>query len=101
MGFFSYVLLGGIAYGLGWGIRTNILDKQPSPKVEYSFTHPIIMKYMAGFFAVMLVVSFLIGRFALGHATPDIAFIVVNSLVATFVFSFGINPDKARYDVPN
>lgn len=101
MGFFSYLLLGGIAYGLGWGIRTNILEKQPTPSDAYSFTHPTIIKYMAGFFVIMLLVSFLIGRFVIGHVHADIAFIVVNSLVATFVFSFGINPDKTRYDLPN
>lgn len=101
MGFISYLLLGGAAYGLGWGIRTNILENKPGPKEEYSFTHPTILRYIAGYFVIMLLVSFLLGQFVLGHVTPDFAYILVNSLVATFVFSFGINPDKSRYDVPN
>ena len=101
MGFISYVILGAIAYAIGWAIHMHILDKKYDPKAPYSFTHPIILSYMAAFFVIMLVVSWLLGKLVLGHQSADIAFIVVNSLVATFVFSFGINPDKSRFDVPD
>jgi len=37
----------------------------------------------------------------LGHIHIDLAFIIVNSLVATFVFSFGLNPEKSSYHVPD
>lgn len=101
MGFISYVILGGIAFAIGWAIRIQVLDKKAAPDSRYSFTHPVIMRYMAAFFVAMLIVSWLLGKFLLGHESADIAFIFVNSLVATFVFSFGINPDKSRYDVPD
>lgn len=101
MNFFSYVVLGGFSYAAGWAVRTYILAKQPAPEQPYNLKHPVILGYMGGFFIIMLVVSWLLGRYALGHTTIDFPFIIVNSLVATFVYSFGLNPEKASYDVPN
>ncbi|MDN6276292.1 hypothetical protein [Psychrobacter sp.] len=101
MGFFSYVVLGGFSYAAGWAVRTYILDKKPEPEQPYNLKHPTILLYMVGFCLVMLVVSWLMGRYLLGHVTMDVPFIVVNSLVATFVYSFGLNPEKASYDVPD
>lgn len=101
MGFISYVLIGGIAYALGWGTRTYILDKKPAPEQPYHLRHPVIMQCLAIFFVAMLIVSWLLGKFVMGHPTADIPFILMNSLVATFVFSFGVNPDKVRYDLPD
>lgn len=99
MNFLSYVVLGGCSYAVGWIIRTKVLDKD-TPEQPYSLKHPAILGYMGGFFIIMLIVSWLIGRYALGHMSIDLAFIIVNSLVATFVFSFGLNPEKSRYDLP-
>lgn len=101
MNFFSYVVLGGFSYAAGWAIRTYVLDKKPEPKQTYNLKHPEILAYLGGFFIIMLIVSWLIGRYALGHAAIDLPFIIINSLVATFVYSFGLNPEKARYDVPD
>lgn len=101
MNFLGYVVLGGLAYVAGWLARTKILDNKPAPKMPYRLTHPVILSYLGGFFVIMLVVSFLIGRFILGHSTPDFMFIIINSLAATFVFSFGINPENANYNVPD
>lgn len=101
MNFFSYVVLGGFSYAAGWAIRTYVLDKKPQPEQSYNLKHPTILAYLGMFFIAMLIVSWLIGRYALGHATIDLPFIIVNSLVATFVCSFGLNPEKANYDVPD
>lgn len=100
MNFLSYVVLGGLSYAAGWAIRTHVLDKQPQEQ-PYNLKHPTILGYMGGFFIIMLVVSWLIGRYILGHITIDLPFIIINSVVATFVYSFGLNPEKARYDVPD
>lgn len=100
MNFLGYVVLGGFSYAAGWAIRTKVLDKEAAPEQPYSLKHPAILGYMGGFFIIMLIVSWLIGRYALGHIHIDLAFIIVNSLVATFVFSFGLNPEKSRYDLP-
>ena len=101
MNFFSYVVLGGFSYAAGWAIRTYVLNKKPEPEQPYNLKHPVILAYLGGFFIVMLIVSWLIGRYVLGHTAIDFPFIIINSLVATFVYSFGLNPEKARYDVPD
>ena len=101
MNFFSYVVLGGFSYAAGWAVRTYILNKQPKPEQPYNLKHPTILAYLGGFFIIMLIVSWLIGRYLLGHVAVDLPFIIVNSLVATFVYSFGLNPEKANYEVPD
>ncbi len=101
MNFLGYVILGGLSYAAGYAIRTHVLDKQPAPEQPYSLKHPAILGYLGGFFIIMLVVSWLMGRYLLGHIHLDLPFIIINSLVATFVYSFGLNPEKARYDVPD
>lgn len=98
MNFLSYVVLGGLSYAAGWATRLYALDK--NPEQPYSLKHPTILGYLGGFFIIMLVVSWLIGRYALGHIAIDLPFIIINSIVATFVYSFGLNPEKSRYDVP-
>ena len=100
MNFLSYVVLGGFSYAAGWAIRTKVLAKAAAPEQPYNLKHPTILGYMAGFFIIMLIVSWLIGSYALGHISIDLPFIIINSLVATFVFSFGLNPEKASYNVP-
>lgn len=92
MNFLSYVLLGGLSYVAGWLVRTKILDKAVDE--PYSLKHPTVLGYMGAFFIIMLIISWLIGRYALGHIAIDLAFIIINSLVATFVFSFGLNPER-------
>ena len=101
MGFLNYLLLGTLAFASGWAIRIYILDKKASPSQPYHLKHPLIIKYLAGFFVIMLGVSWTIGHFILNHQSMDWAFILVNSVVATFVFSFGLNPDTNTYDVPD
>ena len=101
MNFFSYVVLGGFSYAAGWAIRTRVLEKQSTPEKPYTLKHPTILAYLGVFFIIMLIVSWLIGRYALGHAAIDLPFIIINSLVATFVYSFGLNPEKANYEVPD
>ena len=101
MNFFSYVVLGGFSYAAGWAIRTYVLEKNPKQQQPYNLKHPTILAYLGGFFIIMLIVSWLIGRYALGHGSIDLPFIIVNSLVATFVYSFGLNPEKSSYNVPD
>lgn len=101
MSFLNYLLLGVIAYASGWALRIYVLDKRPKPATPYSLTHPTIMAMMAAFFVIMLGVSWAIGRFILAHQGIDIAYLLVNSAVATFVFSFGLSPDQARHDLPD
>lgn len=101
MSFINYLFLGVVAYGMGWALRIYVLDKKAQPSPPYSLTHPVIIRYLMAFFAVMLIVSFLIGHFILGHTQMDIAFILVNSAVATFVFSFGLSPDQTKHNLPD
>ncbi|MCC3344148.1 hypothetical protein [Psychrobacter sanguinis] len=101
MGFLNYLLMGTLAYAAGWAIRLYVLEKGPKPEQPYSLSHPKIRIYLAIFFVIMLIISALLGRFVLGHNSLDIAFVIVNSLVATFVFSFGLSPDHIRHDLPD
>jgi len=97
MNFLSYVVLGGLSYAAGWAVRVHVLDMQPEQ--PYNLKHPTILGYLGGFFIIMLIVSWLIGRYILGHIQLDLLFIIINSIVATFVFSFGLNPEKSRNDM--
>lgn len=101
MGFLNYLLMGTLAYAAGWAIRLYVLEKGPKPEQPYSLSHPKIRIYLAIFFVIMLIISALLGHFVLGHNGIDIAFVIVNSLVATFVFSFGLSPDHIRHDLPD
>ncbi|WP_296402808.1 hypothetical protein [Psychrobacter sp.] len=101
MGFLNYLLMGALAYGAGWAIRLYFLEKGPKPEQRYSLTHPKIKMYLAIFFVIMLLISALLSRLIMGHEAIDVAFIIVNSLVATFVFSFGLSPDHIRHDLPD
>lgn len=100
MNFLGYVILGGLSYAAGWAIRVHVLGKQPTPEPPYNLKHPAILGYLGGFFIIMLIISWIIGRYILGHIQLDLLFIIINSLVATFVFSFGLNPEKSNYEVP-
>lgn len=101
MSFLNYLLLGTLAFASGWAIRVYVLAKKPAPQQPYGLRHPVILRYLAIFFVIMLIVSWLIGKFLLGQDHLDVAFILVNSAVATFVFSFGLSPDLAGYDIPD
>ncbi len=100
MGFLSYVLLGGMAYAIGLTLRRYKLEPAEKPAAPYTLKHPLILRYLALFFVAMLLVSAVIVRFILGHDGVDILFMIVNSLVTTFVFSFGLCPDHKKLDVP-
>ena len=100
MNFLSYVLLGGLSYAAGWAIRLYVLEKQPAPEQPYNLKHPAIMGYLGGFFIIMLIISWMIGRYLLGHVQLDLPFIIINSAVATFVFSFGLKPEQAWFEKP-
>lgn len=95
MNFLSYVILGGLSYAAGWAIRTHVLNKQSESDTPYTLKHPAILGYLGGFFIIMLIISWMIGRYMLGHIQLDLMFIIINSIVATFVFSFGLKPEKS------
>lgn len=101
MGFVGYLIMGGIVYVVGFVINQKLLTPKRQAGVKYTLTHPTIIKLLMVCFVVMLVVSMLLGKFVMGHQGIDWAFIIVNSLVATFVFYFGINPDETQMNLPH
>ena len=101
MNMLGYLLLGAIVYTIGFMINLKILMPKRKAKEIDRATHPVIVRYLLACFVIMLGVSALIGRFILGHDGFDWAFIVVNSLVATVVFYFGINPDTSQMNLPD
>lgn len=101
MNFIGYLIMGGLVYITGFVINQKILTPKRQQGVDFTLTHPTIIQLLATCFVVMLVVSALLGKFVMGHQDFDWAFIVVNSLVATFIFYFGINPDQTQMNLPH
>lgn len=101
MGFLGYLLMGSIVYVTGFMVNLKLLRPKRQVGVIDSATHPIILSWVGACFVIMLGVSALLGRFVLGHDGFDWAFIVVNSLVATVVFYFGLNPDTSQMNLPD
>lgn len=101
MGLFGYLVLGAVMYLAGFLVNQKLLKKYRTNEVPLPIKHPVIIKCIVGCFVVMLAVSVLIGRYMLHHDSFDWAFIIVNSLVATTVFYFGLNPDTAKLNIPN
>lgn len=96
MNFAGYLLLGALLYGAGFAIYYKVLKPKALPRHS-----PLAFGLTAICFVVMLMVSYLLGRFVLGHASPDMAYIMVNSLVGTVVFYFGLCPDEKRLPPPD
>lgn len=100
MGFFGYLLLGGVVYVAGFLLHLKVLKPKYAGEA-LGLSSPVIIKCLLACFVLMLAVSALIGRFILHHEGFDWLFIGVNSLVATVVFYFGLNPDQSKLNLPN
>lgn len=100
MSFIGYLVLGSVLYVAGFVLNRQLLEPKRKQGVQFDWSHPLIMGLLAGCFAVMLVLSVLLGRFVLEHMDIDWLFVLINSLVATFVFYFGLNPEQTQMDVP-
>lgn len=99
MGFMAYLLMGSLVYCAGFMIHRYYLK----PKKHTGVVHmrsPIVWALLAGCFAVMLVISALIGYFVLEHQPIDWSYVFVNSLVGTVVFGFGLLPDETQMNLP-
>lgn len=93
MSFFHYLILGMVAYGSGFGLRRYFFDKdKPNSTLVYQLT--------PGFFVLMLPIAFALNLWALHNSTPDYAFIIMCSLVASFIFYQGLAVDK-NHQVPD
>ena len=101
MGFLGYLLMGSIVYTIGFFINLKLLHPKRQAGAVICAKHPIMIGYLVGCFIIMLGVSVLLGRCVLQHDGPDWAFIGVNSLVATVVFYFGLNPDTTKMNLPD
>ncbi len=101
MGFLGYLLMGAIVYVIGFMINLKLLMPRRKTGEISGATHPVILSWLAACFVVMLIVSWLLGRFVLGHEATDWAFVLVNSAVALVVFYFGINPDTSQMNLPD
>ena len=101
MGFIGYLLFGCVVYVIGFVIHLKLLMPKRKQGVQFGLTHPMIIGLLLGFFTVMLLVSLLLSKFVLKHETLDVMFVLVNSLVATVVFYFAINPDQTQMNLPH
>lgn len=101
MSFLGYLLLGGVMYVAGFMLNLKWLNAKRKSGEITSAKHPWIVAIIAVCFVVMLLISTMIGKFILHHHNLDYAFIIVNSLVATVVFYFGLNPDIQNMNLPD
>ncbi|MDO5651306.1 MAG: hypothetical protein Q4G13_04120 [Moraxella sp.] len=100
MNAFLYLILGAVVYIAAFQIHLKIIRPKKQAGEKFGLSHPFIIKCLGACFVLMLPVSALIGRFVLGHASIDVVYILVNSLVATVVFYFGLNPDDSKMKLP-
>ncbi|MDO4441625.1 MAG: hypothetical protein Q4B81_05535 [Moraxella sp.] len=101
MGIVGSIIFGAIVYVIGFAIHRKHLARHQTNNERFALTHPLIVKCLAACFIIMLAVSALVGRFLLNHETFDWAFIIINSLIATVVFYFGLNPDTTKMNLPD
>lgn len=101
MGFMGYLLMGSLVYVVGFTIHHKYLKVKKQQGASYSIKTPIIWQCVLGCFVAMMVVSALLSLFVLKHESLDVAYVVVNSLVATVIFYFGLNPDETNMKLPD
>lgn len=92
MSFIHYLMLGAFAYGSGFALRHYVFGNQQNRSKAYQATF--------AFFMIMLPIAWAINNWILQKNPPDFAFIIVSSLVATFIFYQGIAVDK-NHQVPD
>lgn len=100
MGLLGNLIFGVMMYLAGFLAHQKLLKKHRNGQAKFPLSHPLIVKCLILCFIIMLAVSALIGRFVLHHDGFDWAFILVNSLLATLVFYFGLNPDTTKMNLP-
>ncbi len=86
MNMFAWLALGFVAYVSGFSIRHFWFNKQDLPKDK-------LYSYIAVFFVAAVAVFSVINFWVLKKPSIDLAFIGVSSLVATFIFYYGISTD--------
>ena len=101
MGMFAYLLLGIGMYVAGIVIFIKRLKPKKTSKGRYAATDPILRPYLAGAVVFSLGLSLILSHFVLGHNPIDVAYVLVNTLVATGVFYFGLNPDDTNLKMPD
>lgn len=101
MGFMSYLLMGSLVYVAGFTIHHKHLKAKKQQGVVYTIKSPIIWQCVLGCFVAMVLVSALLSLYILKHEHLDVAYVLVNSLVATVIFYFGLNPDETNMKLPD
>lgn len=86
MNMFAWLGLGFLAYVSGFSIRHFWYDKQDVPKDKQ-------LQFTGMCFAVCVVIFAMLNFWVLKKPHLDWAFVGVSSLVATFVFYYGISTD--------
>lgn len=100
MSFLAYLVMGSLLYLAGFTLFKKII-RSKIPIHERKLSHPLIVQCLLACFVIMCVVSFLISRFVMNHVGFDVMYVLVNSLVGTVVFYFGLNPDEATMKLPD
>lgn len=101
MSFFIYLIVGGVMYVAGTLIFLKRIKPHKHNKNRLPFQDKRLVPYMMGCFLVALGLSAWASLSLLGHERLDITYVLVNSVVMTVVFYFGLNPDETQMKLPD
>lgn len=101
MNFLAYFILGSLLYGAGSMLyikyfRPRFVGGRPA---GFAYSRPVLMSVVLCCL-LMVVVSWLLGRYWLGHTPTDWGYVFVNSAIGTGVFYFGLCPDEKSLRLP-
>lgn len=94
-----YLILGGIVYVAGFQIFIKKIRPTKAKNERLKFNDKRLLPYLLGCFGLMLPISVMISLFVLKKGV-QVDYVLMNSLIATGVFYFGLNPDESYMDLP-
>lgn len=101
MSFFIYLIVGGVMYVAGTLIFLKRIKPHKHNKDRLPISDKRLVPYMIGCFLVALGLSAWASLSLLEHEGLDVVYVLVNSVVMTVVFYFGLNPDETQMKLPD
>lgn len=102
MNFLVYLVMGALLYGAGSLLYVKYFRPRfggTRPK-NFAISAPVLGLALCCFI-FMLVLSWLLGRYWLGHLATDWTYVFVNSAIGAGVFYFGLCPDEKSLRLPD
>ena len=92
----TYLIIGAIIY-VGYHKLYQWLKATGKVRdCAWNLHNPVMITCLVSCFLLMLPVSAMVGRYVHAHASIDVAYVLVNSLVATLVAYFALTADQDK-----